>query len=64
MDKKSIKDQTLSFLCLNINLLKCIRQYMKNNEVMNLRKKIKNKRLFFILHSTNYTNPNLTCIQT
>ena len=37
---------------------------MKNNEVMNLRKKLKNKRLFLILLATNYTNPNLSCIQT
>ena len=32
--------------------------------VLNLKNKIKNKRLFLILLATNYTNPNLSCIQT
>ena len=63
MDNKLIKDQTVSFLSLNKNLINYIIQFMKNNEFMNCSKS-KNKRLFLIVLETILTNYNLSCICT
>ena len=63
MEEKLIKDQYLTILSLNRNIIIYLIEFLENKE-LRIIDKSKNKRLFLILLDTNLKYNNLSCIQT